>query len=113
MTYKPDHYHQTNPPCELKKSVMGRQGSKKGQKKSTISGEGSECSDLLGFDLCEKTMAFLIDKIRTAEVGIPIEKLFDQGGKHITKKKYGAILIHQLCDDLEKELLPNVKLNRL
>ncbi len=41
MPHKPDHYHQTNPPCELKKDVMGRQGSKKGQKESTPSGSAS------------------------------------------------------------------------
>jgi hypothetical protein len=29
--YKPDRYHQTNPPCELKSVVLGRQGSKKKQ----------------------------------------------------------------------------------
>lgn len=44
MSYKPDNYHQTNPPCELKRDVMGRQGSKKGQKESTPSGEGSDAS---------------------------------------------------------------------
>ena len=44
MSYKPDNYHQTDPPCELKKDVMGRQGSKKGQKESTPSGEGSDAS---------------------------------------------------------------------
>ena len=42
MSYKPDHYHQTDPPCELKKNVMGRQGSKKGQKPSTPIGEKSD-----------------------------------------------------------------------
>lgn len=31
---EPDHYHQTNPPCELKSVVLGRQGSKKSQKQS-------------------------------------------------------------------------------
>jgi len=44
MSYKPDNYHQTDPPCELKKDVMGRQGSKKGQKESTPSDEGSDAS---------------------------------------------------------------------
>ena len=34
MPHKPDHYHQTNPPCELKSVVLGRKGSKKGQKQS-------------------------------------------------------------------------------
>ena len=44
MTYKPDHYHQTNPPCELKRDVMGRQGSKKGQKESTTEPAGSDAA---------------------------------------------------------------------
>ncbi len=35
MTYQPDNYHQTNPPCELKSAVMGRMNSKKS--KSSVS----------------------------------------------------------------------------
>lgn len=29
MSYEPDCYHQTTPPCELKSVVLGRLGSKK------------------------------------------------------------------------------------
>lgn len=34
MSYEPDKYHQTNPPCELKRDVMGRKGSKKNKHQS-------------------------------------------------------------------------------
>ena len=45
MPHKPDHYHQTSPPCELKSVVLGRQNSKKSQKQSdSEAGEGSDAS---------------------------------------------------------------------
>lgn len=63
MPHKPDHYHQTNPPCELKSVVLGRQNSKKSQKQSdSEAGEGSDastCSVVLDHD----ELAFVIESI--------------------------------------------------
>lgn len=42
-----------------------------------------------------------------AEIAVPIERLFDSEGNHITKKEYGLILLEILCEELEKKFKRN------
>lgn len=42
-----------------------------------------------------------------AEIAVPIERLFDKDGSHITKKKYGLIVLEILCEELEKKFKRN------
>lgn len=40
-----------------------------------------------------------------AEIVIPIEEYFDDHGKHISKKKYGLVLLKYLCEELRDNFL--------
>ena len=44
----------------------------------------------------------VIGMIEEAKIAIPIEEMFDDEGKHITKKKYGQILLKYLCKELKE-----------
>ena len=44
----------------------------------------------------------LIEEIQNTEILIPVERLFDKKGRHITKKEYGKILIELLCEQLKE-----------
>lgn len=48
MSYEPDHYHQTNPPTELKRDVMGRKGSKKNKVSDGKRSDSATCSACCG-----------------------------------------------------------------
>lgn len=56
----------------------------------------------------EETIKALIEYIREeAEIAIPIKKLFNPDGSHITKKKYGVIVLETLADEIERKFLNN------
>lgn len=40
-----------------------------------------------------------------AEIPIPINKMFNEEGGHITKKQYGLVLLKQLCVELKNKFL--------
>lgn len=42
-----------------------------------------------------------------AEIAVPIERLFDKEGNHITKKEYGLIILEILCEELKKKFERN------
>lgn len=42
----------------------------------------------------------IADVIEGLEIPMDIEDMFDENGNHITNKKYGKILINNLCDIL-------------
>ncbi len=53
-------------------------------------------------DACER----IIDYIENdSECPIPIERFFDEEGNHITKKKYGLILLEILCQELRDKFV--------
>lgn len=45
----------------------------------------------------------VIEYIENSEILIPIERFFDENGNHITKKRYGEILIEYLCLELKEQ----------
>lgn len=48
------------------------------------------------------TISEIINIILNLEIFININDLFDKKGNHITKKKYGKILIRNLCKKLKE-----------
>lgn len=56
--------------------------------------------------LDRNTIKKLIDYIsKDSEVMIPVERLFDENGNHITKNTYGKILLEILCEELKEKFL--------
>ena len=58
-----------------------------------------ECKDAkhdIGLRLLEKVKEHLLEM----EVLIDVEKLMNEDGTHITKRKYGAILVEEMCNQL-------------
>ena len=58
-------------------------------------------------DICDRLNSpnireALINEIQNMEILIPVERLFDKKGRHITKKEYGKILIELLCEQLKE-----------
>jgi len=43
----------------------------------------------------------VIDYIKNTELLMDVSKFFDEDGNHITKRKYGELLIDQLCIELK------------
>ena len=56
MSYIPDYYHQTTPPCELKSVVMGRLASKKREKKTTAETKITWTTITNACELCKSTV---------------------------------------------------------
>lgn len=38
-----------------------------------------------------------------SEIPIPIDEFFDENGNHITKKKYGQVVLKHLCIELREK----------
>ncbi len=57
------------------------------------------CQDEKKVDM-ETIINFILND---AEIAIPIEKMFNEDKSHITKKKYGTVLLEVLCDELREK----------
>lgn len=47
------------------------------------------------------TIDQIIDIINDCKLEVPIDKLFNDNGNHITKKEYGHILVKIMCDEIK------------
>lgn len=56
--------------------------------------------------LPKPTIKDVIDYIKNdAEIAIPIERLMNEDGSHLTKRDYGLVLLDVLCEELRKKFL--------